>query len=68
MKVLKTHGKYRLVETIGHYWDTRYEVQEEYGYYAHTEDTELTYAWHMSCWSHDLNKAIEMFDIRIKNL
>ena len=66
MKVLKTHGKYRLVETIGHYWETRYEIQKEYGYYAHVGDTERTYAWQMCCWSHDLNKAIEMFDIRIK--
>lgn len=66
MKVLRAQGKYRLVETIGNYWDTRYEVQEIYSYYAHTEDTELTYAWHMSCWSHDLSRAIEMFESRIK--
>jgi hypothetical protein len=66
MKVLEEYGKYRLVETLGQFMETRYEIQELYSYYAHKNDTERTYAWHMACWSHDLERAKQMYYIRTK--
>lgn len=66
MKVLEEYGKYRLVETLGQFMETRYEIQELYSYYAHENDTERTYAWYMVCWSHDLERAKQMYNIRTK--
>lgn len=64
MKVLDEYGKYRLVETLGNYMETRYEVQSQYRYLAKRGDTEFTTAWGLECWSHDLDRAREMFETR----
>ena len=62
MKVIKQDRNVRLVQTIGRYMEYRYEVQEIYFYFERWDDESPTAAWSMKCYSHDLERAEEMYE------
>lgn len=61
MKYSKS-GKYRLVSTIGNYWERRYEIQRKYSYYAKIGDTKPTWGWALQYHSSNKDMALENFN------
>ena len=61
MKVIAQRGNVRLIEALGRYMETRYEVEEAYSYWEHCDDIFPTAAWKLKCYSTDFEQACEMF-------
>lgn len=63
MKIIKEYKDYLLVESVGEYFNTRYEVLKKDFYYTNEQEKKTTYI--LCGHSTNLKRAEEIFNNRI---